>query len=261
MAPANAENRGQALPALRTRQMEAGLRYALPGGWRLNAAAFEIAKPYFDIDRRDGAYRQLGDVMHRGVEGSLSGAPFPGMSLVAGAVWLRPRVSGQAVADGRLGAKPIGRTSLLVDASADYRVAALPGFSIDGRVTVEGKRIANAANTLSLPARAVIHLGARYRTRVARTPVLVRADPQCHGQFRLESVERRRLHAAAGATRYPLADRGLLSGRGRPGRSPAPAFSRGSTRPSGRRAPGRPPRPSPARARPVRAAAPGRSAG
>lgn len=55
VAPANAENRGQALPALRTRQMEAGLRYALPGGWRLNAAAFEIAKPYFDIDRRDGA--------------------------------------------------------------------------------------------------------------------------------------------------------------------------------------------------------------
>lgn len=176
VAPANAENRGQALPALRTRQMEAGLRYALPGGWRLNAAAFEIAKPYFDIDRSDGAYRQLGDVTHRGIEGSLSGAPFSGMSLVAGAVWLRPRVSGQAVADGRLGAKPIGRTSLLVDASADYRVAALPGFSVDGRVTVEGERVANAANTLSLPARAVIDLGARYRTRVARTPVLVRAQ-------------------------------------------------------------------------------------
>ncbi|HEV7290546.1 TonB-dependent receptor domain-containing protein [Sphingomonas sp.] len=176
VAPNAAVNRGEALPALRTRQVELGLRYALPGTWRLTAAAFDIAKPYFEIDRRDGVFRQLGEVTHRGVEGSLSGQPVAGLSLVAGAVWLDPRVTGQAVDDGRIGTKPIGRTSVLVDSSLDYRLPFLPAVSFDIRATFEDRRVANAANTLYLPARAIVDLGARYRTRVSRTPVVIRAQ-------------------------------------------------------------------------------------
>lgn len=176
VAPNNAANRGDALPALRTRQIEAGLRYAFPGNWRATAAMFDIAKPYFEIDRRDGAYRQLGTVTHRGVEASIAGQPLEDLSVILGAVHLRPSVSGQAVADGRLGARPIGRTDLLIDANADYRLAFLPGVSIDAHLTYEGRRVANAANTSFLPARAVFDLGARYRTRVRKTPVLLRAQ-------------------------------------------------------------------------------------
>jgi iron complex outermembrane receptor protein len=176
VAPGAAANRGEALPALRTRQIEFGMRYAFPGSWRLTAAAFDIAKPYFEIDRRDGVFRQLGEVTHRGVEASLSGQPLAGLSLVAGAVWLDPRVTGQAVDDGRIGKKPIGRTSLLVDTSLDYRLPFLPALSLDARVTFEDRRVANAANTLYLPARTIVDVGARYRTRVSRTPVVVRAQ-------------------------------------------------------------------------------------
>lgn len=175
-APTNAVNRGEALPALRTRQYEAGARYALGGSWRLVAAAFDISKPYFELDLRDGVYRQLGAVTHRGLEASLSGQPVAGLSLVAGAVVLRPRVSGQAVADGRLGARPIGRTGLLIDAAADYRLPWLPGVSIDARITHEGRRVANAAATLHLPARTVVDLGVRYRTRIGGVPTLFRAQ-------------------------------------------------------------------------------------
>lgn len=176
VAPGAAANRGEALPALRTRQIEFGMRYAFPGSWRLTAAAFDIAKPYFEIDRRDGVFRQLGEVTHRGVEASLSGQPLAGLSLVAGAVWLDPRVTGQAVDDGRIGKKPIGRTSLLVDTSLDYRLPFLPALSLDARVTFEDRRVANAANTLYLPERTIVDVGARYRTRVSRTPVVVRAQ-------------------------------------------------------------------------------------
>jgi iron complex outermembrane receptor protein len=174
--PSNAANRGEALPALRTRQYEAGARLALNPRWRLVVAAFDISKPYFEIDLTDGHYRQLGAVTHRGVEGSLSSKPTEQLNIVAGAVFLRPRVSGQAVEDGRLGNRPIGRTSLLIDAAADYRLASIPGLSIDARIVHEGRRVANAVSTLHLPARTTLDLGARYRTRVGRIPTLFRAQ-------------------------------------------------------------------------------------
>lgn len=176
IAPGNAANPGAALPALRTRQYEAGARYAFPGGWRATAAVFDIAKPYFDLDRRDGVYRQLGTVTHRGAEASLSGSPLTGLSVVAGAVWLHPRVTGQAVDDGRIGARPIGRTPLFIDASVDYQIPGLTRLSIDAHATFEAARTANAANTAALPARAILDLGARYRTRIARVPTLIRAQ-------------------------------------------------------------------------------------
>ncbi len=176
IAPGNAGNPGAALPALRTRQYEAGVRYAFSGGWRATAAVFDIAKPYFDLDRRDGLFRQLGTVTHRGAEASLSGSPLEGLSLVAGTVWLHPRVTGQAVDDGRIGARPIGRTPLFVDASADYRIPGLAGFSIDGHATFEARRTANAANTATLPGRAILDLGTRYRSRIGRVPTLFRVQ-------------------------------------------------------------------------------------
>jgi iron complex outermembrane receptor protein len=174
IAPANAVNRNLALPALRTRQKEIGLRQQLPGGMKLVAALFDLRKPYFDIDSRDGFYRALGDVRHRGLEASLAGEPFAGMNMVIGAVYLRPRVTGQAVDEGRLGEKPIGRTSLTVDANLDYRLPHMPALSFDMHLLYEGKKVANAANSATLPAQAVIDLGARYRTKIGGIPTLVR---------------------------------------------------------------------------------------
>lgn len=43
-------------------------------------------------------------------------------------------------------------------------------------MTFEDRRVANAANTLYLPARAIVDLGARYRTKVSRTPLVIRAQ-------------------------------------------------------------------------------------
>ncbi|MGR4893128.1 TonB-dependent receptor domain-containing protein [Sphingopyxis sp. LARHCG72] len=173
-APGNAANRNEALPALRTKQKEIGLRYAFPGGIRLVSALFDIRKPYFEIDSRDGVYRILGTVIHRGAEFSLSGEPLPGLDLVAGAVLLRPRVTGQAVDEERLGSKPIGRTGLLVDLNADYRLPGLAGASVDLRFLHEGKRIARADNSLDIPARTTIDIGARYRTALGRIPATFR---------------------------------------------------------------------------------------
>lgn len=173
-APSNAANANEALPALRTRQIEAGLRYTLPANLRLVAAVFDIRKPYFEIDTADNIYRILGDVQHRGVELSISGEPVKGLSLVAGALLLEPRVTGDAVADGRLGRKPIGRTSTLIDLNLDYRFPRFESLSIDVGIQYEGSRVANVDNTLAIPARTTIDLGARYRFKVGNSPATLR---------------------------------------------------------------------------------------
>jgi iron complex outermembrane recepter protein len=172
-APSNAANANEALPALRTRQMEAGLRYALPANMRLVAAMFDIRKPYFEIGTTDNVFRTLGNVRHRGVELSLSGEPVKGLNLVIGALLLQPRVTGEAVDDGRLGPKPIGRTSTLID-NLDYRFPTFDALSLDIRLQYEGNRVANAENTLNIPARATIDLGARYRFKIGNSPATLR---------------------------------------------------------------------------------------
>jgi iron complex outermembrane recepter protein len=85
-------------------------------------------------------------VRHRGVELSLSGEPISDVSLVAGAVFLDPVVTGEAIDDGRRGRRPIGRTRTLVDASLDWTPTGQKAISLDLRVLYEGSRIADTLN-------------------------------------------------------------------------------------------------------------------
>ena len=71
LAPGNAVNRDEQLPATKTTQYEGGLRWDFGRG-QLVMAAFEISKPYFNFDD-EGNFVQLGKRRHRGVEGSLTG--------------------------------------------------------------------------------------------------------------------------------------------------------------------------------------------
>jgi iron complex outermembrane receptor protein len=175
-APPNATNANQVLPALQTRQAEVGLRYVLPGGMRLVTAAFDVRRPYFEIDASDGAYRVLGDVKHAGVELSLAGEPVDGLSVVAGAVLLRPRVTGEAVRAERLGERPLGIASTLVDLRLDYRLQGIPGASIDFGAVYNGRRVARTDNSLYIPERVVIDVGARYRFALGRAPAVLRVQ-------------------------------------------------------------------------------------
>jgi iron complex outermembrane recepter protein len=173
-APGNAANANNVLPALRTKQIEAGLRYRLSDKVRSAGAWFDLRKPYFEIDQTDNVYRILGEVRHRGVEMSLSGEVTTGVSLVAGAVFLDPVVTSEAVDDGRLGRRPIGRTRTLVDTSVDWTPAGQNVVSLDMRILYEGSRTADTLNRFSIPARATIDLGGRYRFKLGKSPATLR---------------------------------------------------------------------------------------
>lgn len=165
VAPDNAANRGKALPAARTRQVDGGFSYSLTNNFKLVAAAFDVEKPYFNLDSNN-VYTALGTERHRGVEVSATGSVTPRLSIVAGAVLMDARTTGQAVNEGRIGKRPVNSTSQLLRMSAEYLPRGLEGVSIDLGIDHDGKRIASVSNAISLPPRTILRAGARYRFRV-----------------------------------------------------------------------------------------------
>lgn len=174
-APSFAANANLILPALRTRQVEAGLRWTLAKDVKLIAGLFDVRRPYFELDR-DNVFRVLGDVKHQGAEISLTARPLPGLNLVAGAVLMRPRVTGEAVEQGRLGERPLGRVGTTLDLRIDYQPPAFDALSVDFGINYTGDRAARIDNTLFIPERATIDLGTRYRFKLGRTPAVLRAQ-------------------------------------------------------------------------------------
>lgn len=175
VAPSFALNRNEALPAIITRQSEAGLRYQLNEDLRIVLGAFELRKPYFDLDP-DNVFRALGDVRNRGAEFSLSGRLTPRLSMTLGAVLLDPRVTGEGVRLGRLGERPVGTPRQRLDLNLDWRLPWLAGFSLDGGISHAGRLPATVDNRVFINARTLVSLGGRYAFKFGSTPVNLRVS-------------------------------------------------------------------------------------
>ena len=168
VAPEIAVNRSEAPPALLTSQRDIGLRYAF-GPMRLVVGAFDVRKPYFNLDP-NLVYTQLGTVRHRGLEISLSGEPVKGLSLVTGAVLMKPRVTGQAVDLGLVGKMPVGQAERSATAYVDYVLPFFPDLSINLGIQHLGKRAGSVDNLLTVPGRTLVNAGGRYRFEIMRSP-------------------------------------------------------------------------------------------
>ncbi|MEH6415981.1 TonB-dependent receptor domain-containing protein [Pseudomonas sp. CGJS7] len=172
-APENASNRYQVLEPVLARQNELGIKWQTRKDLALLAMAFEIEKPSPGFD--DAAlYRYLTEVSHRGVEVSLAGQLSERLSIVAGLTQLRLRQRGELVERGAIGARPLGRSPRQALLSVDYRVARLPGLSLDADLNYYGPRPADALNRFDTPGYALLNLGARYRFERAGVPAALR---------------------------------------------------------------------------------------
>jgi len=174
VAPGNAVNRGEVLPAAISRQAELGVKYVIPGGPALIAGLFDISKPLPGLTA-DGIYGYVGEVRHRGVELSLAGPITDRLSAVLGATYLDAEINGELVDSGAIGAHPIGRPDKIALANLTWRVPGIEGLTLDGGVTFRGERYANRANSATLPSYAVFQAGLRQRFEVDGTPLTVRA--------------------------------------------------------------------------------------
>jgi iron complex outermembrane receptor protein len=181
-APESAANRNEQLRATRSTQYEAGLRLKLDGGQQFVMSAFRISKPYFSFDPAN-VFAPVGTVRHRGVEASLSGHFLtPRLNIVAGAVALKPQVSGLARDLGLVGSRPTGTASITAKLDANYRTDIFGGLTPTLSMTYSSKRAVSArpfaalgGRQLSVPSALIVDLGARQRFKIGRTPASLRA--------------------------------------------------------------------------------------
>jgi len=163
IAPSNAANSNQALPATTTRQVDGGVRWKLLPGASLVVDVFDLKKLYFNLDPVN-VYRELGKLENRGLEVSLSGNVTEQLDVVAGAVLSEPSVSGDAVRLGIAGDKPVGLRSRKFIFDANWQP--LSGISFDLGVNHYGSMPATLDSVVVTPAYITVDWDARYRFRL-----------------------------------------------------------------------------------------------
>lgn len=162
LAPSEALNRNEALPARETEQVEMGVRLILPADFRLVLGAFRVEKPFFGFDD-DGSFRDRGQVRHQGFETSLTGKPAEGLRILAGGTFLDATVSGPEVTAGRLGPRAVGQARFTGRFGVDWRPNGTSPISLDVSVNMSSPRMATRDNETTIPSLAIVNLGTRVR--------------------------------------------------------------------------------------------------
>ena len=170
-------NAGQALPALKSRQLELGLkRDGEALRWQL--AAFDIQRPaWSDIQRSTGraseacsdadpcTRSQDGQARHRGVEGEAEWR-LGALSLRGSALLLRARRQG-AADNASNGLRPTNVPARSLKLQGAYNLAALPGLALLAFVSDEGGRVVTPDNRVATAGWTRLDLGLRYAHRAS----------------------------------------------------------------------------------------------
>jgi len=161
-------NRGQALPALESRQFEIGVKGSGERSeWSL--AGFDIVRPAFrDIGSCDvprSCTRTIdGNARHRGVE--LTGATSPGAWVLRGGTqWLRARREGSQES-GLNGLRPTNVPALTLKGQLAYAVSEIPGLELQAGIVREGSRQVLPDNSASIPGYTRLDAGLRHDMKI-----------------------------------------------------------------------------------------------
>jgi iron complex outermembrane receptor protein len=174
LAPVSANNRNEPPPATRTWQVDGGIRWAPSTKLQLIVGAFDIHKPYFNVDA-DNVYTQLGRLQYRGLETSLSYND-GGLTVLAGGVYLQPRVERVIPEPGATGNVPLGPVPLTLTTNVDYAPARWGPWAASLQGNRFSSRVATADNSIYLPAFSTLAAGVRYHWTLRSRPWTVRLD-------------------------------------------------------------------------------------
>ena len=101
-----------------------------------------------------------------------------GLTVVAGAVFLKARITGDLVNRGLIGPVPVGRTPRIVRLNTEYGPASWLGVSVDAQLENLSSRVASVDNRAVIPARTTLSLGGRYRFKLFNAPAMLRVQVQ-----------------------------------------------------------------------------------
>ena len=175
VAPSAAVNRGEPPPATPTWQVDGGARIVFPPHLQLLAGVFKIHKSYFSLDT-EHRYTQIGDISSEGIESSATFTGGGGLTVVAGAVWLRPEVQRQFSELGGNGTVPIGPVPRTINVNIDYAPPKWRGFGTSLQWTSLSSRVETSDDRYRLPPLNTFNLGLRYLFRVGDRPCSARLD-------------------------------------------------------------------------------------
>jgi iron complex outermembrane receptor protein len=175
IAPASAVNRGEPPPASPTWQIDAGVRAVVEPHLQLLLGAFEVQKTYFGFDT-SGRYTDIGEITSKGVESSATWSDAEGLTLVAGAVWLRPEVTRAAAELAAAGNVPIGPVPGTVNLNLDYAPRAWRGWGTSMQWSWLSARVETSDDRYRLPPLGVLNVGVRYLLRLSTQQFSARLD-------------------------------------------------------------------------------------
>jgi iron complex outermembrane receptor protein len=174
--PSEFANSGEVLPALKSEQTEIGLKWQANPRLLLTAAAFNVDKPYAD-DVDPGVLSLLAagakTARHRGLELSAVGRVNAALSLQASLMALDAKYT-QAVDQTLVGQRVTNLPRLKASLFADYKLAVLPGLSLNGLATFENGKTVTTDGSVELPSAWQLDAGLSYQQRMAGKTTLWR---------------------------------------------------------------------------------------
>lgn len=173
IAPGTARNAGQVMKPYRSRQLEAGVKYAahnLLG----TISLFQITRPSGALNASKD-FTVNSEQRNRGVELSLGGEPLAGLHVQGSVSLINARLSRAATAS-IVGHQPVGVSPVQANVAMEYKLAALPGVSLNGQLTYSGKQYVDQANTQSINNWTTLDVGAAYSTRILNADTTFRFD-------------------------------------------------------------------------------------
>ena len=176
LAPSSNANRGEPLPAMRTRQGDVGLRYAPDGHLTMLVGAFDVHKGYVNSDAQN-VYRVLGTLRHRGLEASLTYTDADrGVTLVAGGVRLQAHAERTIAEPGATGAVPLGPVPLVLQANLDYAPPDWQPWAVSLQWKRLSARVQTTDDRFRLPALSTLAAGVRFESTHRGHPWSIRLD-------------------------------------------------------------------------------------
>jgi iron complex outermembrane recepter protein len=171
VAPTSSINRDDVLPPVEAEQFELGLRHAITPGLTVIGAVFDVSKPTNGF-RADRSFGVVGQVRHRGVEGSIAGQLGANTSVVFGAVAFEPKVTGPLVDAGAVGSRAAGISQVVANANIERQLGG--DWSVDAGLSYTGERWADTANSFKTPAVTTVNIGTRRKFELAGRPAELR---------------------------------------------------------------------------------------
>lgn len=166
-------NAGQPLPSLKSRQVEVGFKGGSDAlGWQV--AAFRIERPVSSLDACARLFltpctvTSDGEAVHQGVEASAQWTTGP-WRLGGSAMVLDAKRQGSTVEPAVNGTRPTNVPRTTLRAQAGYRFAAVPGLSLDGRLSHESSRSVVPGGAIQLPSWTRMDAALRYDVRLNGT--------------------------------------------------------------------------------------------